>query len=86
MALVGALFGLHYLAIVGADKWGRWLKTKRYLGVLYALAFVFSLAAIGLPSPVQAATFTVNSMGDAVDCNPGHIMLPHAHAVKIPSS
>lgn len=44
---------------------------KRFLGVLCALLLVFSLVAIALPSPVQAATFTVNSTGDTVDCNPG---------------
>jgi len=44
---------------------------KRFFGVLCALLLVFLLAAIGLPSPVQAATFTVNSMADTIDANPG---------------
>lgn len=44
---------------------------KKFLGVLFILVLVFSLAAIGSPSPVQAATFTVNSTADATDANPG---------------
>jgi len=45
---------------------------KRLIGVLFTLMLVFSLAAIGLSSPVQAAvTFTVNSTHDDVDWNPG---------------
>jgi len=44
---------------------------KRLLGILFALVLVFSLATIGLPSPVQAATFTVNSMDDGTDWKPG---------------
>ena len=44
---------------------------KRFLGILFALALVFSLVAIGLASPVLAAAFTVNSTGDGTDWNPG---------------
>ncbi|MFC1972119.1 right-handed parallel beta-helix repeat-containing protein [Chloroflexota bacterium] len=44
---------------------------KRFFGVIFVLVLVFLLVAIGLPSPALAATFTVNSNGDATDWNPG---------------
>lgn len=38
---------------------------KRFLGVLLTLMLVVSLVVIALPSPVQAATFTVANTGDS---------------------
>ena len=37
---------------------------RRFLGVLIVMMVVVSLVVIGLPSPVQAATFTVTNTSD----------------------
>ena len=44
---------------------------RRLLSFLLTLMLMFSLVVIVLPSQVKAATFTVNSTGDATDANPG---------------
>jgi hypothetical protein len=38
---------------------------KRFLGVLLVFVLLFSLAVIGLPSPVYAATYTVTNTNDS---------------------